>query len=76
MADFASSSRVSRQTMPYALDRISAEDTRILMRKRARWNVVIALSLAAFVVAVFVVSFAHIQSEDGPPTPAQGRTSE
>lgn len=62
--------------MPHALDRISAEDTRILMRKRARWNVVIALSLAAFVVAVFVVSFAHIQSEDGPPAPAQGQTSE
>jgi ABC-type transporter Mla subunit MlaD len=46
------------------------------MRKRARWNVVIALSLAAFVVAVFVVSFAHIQSEDGPPAPAQRQTSE
>jgi hypothetical protein len=46
------------------------------MRKRARWNVVIALSLAVFVVAVFVVSFAHIQSEDGPPAPTQGQTSE
>jgi len=60
----------------HSLDRISAEDTRLLMRKRARWNVVIALSLAAFVVAVFVVSLAHIQSEDGPPAPAPRQTSE
>ena len=39
--------------MPHALDRISAEDTRLLMRKRARWNIVIALALAAFGLLVY-----------------------
>ncbi|MBU2147720.1 MAG: hypothetical protein KJ796_09105 [Alphaproteobacteria bacterium] len=56
------------------MDQISAEDTRILMLMMARWNVVIALPLAAFVVAVFVVSFA--QSDDGPPGPGRRQTSE
>ncbi|MEO9611561.1 MAG: hypothetical protein ABJG86_19250 [Nitratireductor sp.] len=54
------------------MDHISTEESRALGRRRARMNWVVFSLLAAFVVAVFVLSFTHIQGESNPPEAAAG----
>lgn len=53
--------------MAHALDQISAEETRALSRRRSRANWIVFGLLAAFVVAVFVISFTHIRNETNRP---------
>lgn len=58
--------------MSDALERISAEETLALARRRMRKNWLIFGLLAAFIVAVYLISFTHVRNETGPTQPSSG----
>jgi len=51
--------------MTEAIPRLTTEESRVVMRRRKRGNLLLMLVLYGFVGAMFVLSFAHMQTESG-----------
>lgn len=58
--------------MSDALERISTEDTRTLARRRKWTNSIVFGVLAAFVIALYLISFNHVRNETGASQPSSG----
>lgn len=51
--------------MNETIPRMTTEESRMVMRRRERGNLLLMLVLSGFVGAMFVLSFTHMQMESG-----------
>jgi hypothetical protein len=58
--------------MTEAIPRLTTEESRVVMRRRKRGNLLLMLVLCGFVGAMFVLCFAHMQTESGQAAPKGG----
>lgn len=53
--------------MNETIPRLTTEESRMVMRRRERGNLLLMLVLSGLVGAMFVLSFTHMQMESGQP---------
>lgn len=58
--------------MTEAIPRLTTEESRVVMRRRKRGNLLLMLVLSGFVGTMFVLSFTHMQMESGQAAPKGG----
>lgn len=58
-----------RHPMTDAIPRMTTEESRVVMRRRKRGNLLLMVVLSGFVGAMFVPSFGHVRMESGQAAP-------